>query len=112
MRVATDGMSILFQCAIKTIYFTKSILKLFMGVAYSSSSHCTVAYDDVAQEMQEKKLHPQNNLYWGAPQVVYLKWECAGAAESFKHDYKIDYVNVVNKERRNHQCHSVVIVSW
>ena len=58
-----------------------------MGAAYLSFSHRTVTKDDVAQEMQEKKVHPQDKLYWGAPQVVHLKWEYMGAATPLKHDY-------------------------
>ena len=44
-----------------------------MGESYSHSSHCAVAHDDDAQEMQEKKVHPKHKLNWGVPQVVRLK---------------------------------------
>jgi hypothetical protein len=77
---------------------------------YSASSHRAVAYDDVAQEMQEKKVRPEHKLFWGAPQVVRIKWECTGATANFKRDYKIDYVKVNSKERRNRQWNSVLIV--
>ncbi len=74
----------------------KSILK----DAYSHSSHCAVAYNDVAQEMQDKKVRPENKLYWGAPQVVHLKWECMGNTTIIKRNCEIDYVNVNVKGRR------------
>jgi hypothetical protein len=62
------------------------------------------------QEMQEKKVRPEHKLYWGAPQVVRIKWECTGATTIIKRDYEIDYVNVDSKGRRNRQCNSVLIV--
>ena len=77
---------------------------------YSASSHRAAAYDDVTQEMHEKTIRPKHKLYWGAPQVVHLKWECTGATAIIKHDYKIDYVNVDSKGRKNRQCTSGVIV--
>ena len=39
-----------------------------------------------------------------------IKWECTGATANFKRDYKIDYVNVNSRGRRNRQCNSVLIV--
>ena len=77
---------------------------------YSASSHHAATYDDVAQEMQEKKVRPKHKLFWGALQVVRIKWECTGATAIFKRDYKIDYVNVNSKGRRNRQCNSVLII--
>jgi hypothetical protein len=75
VSVATDGKSILWQCAIQSICFTKKISKSILKGDYSPSSHRAVAYDDVAQEMQEKKVRPKHRLFWGAPQVVHLKWD-------------------------------------
>ena len=31
-----------------------------MGGTYFSSNHCAIAYNDVAEEMQEKKVRPEN----------------------------------------------------
>ena len=81
-----------------------------MKDGYSASSHRAIAYDDVSQEMQEKKILPEHKLYWGAPQVVRLKWECTGTITIIKRDYEIDYVNVDSKGRKNRQCNLVVIV--
>ncbi len=39
---------------------------------------CIIAWDDMVQEMEGKKVYPKNRLYWGTPQVVYLKWMCTG----------------------------------
>jgi hypothetical protein len=85
-------------------------LEAILKNGYSASSHRAVAYDDVAQEMQEKKVRPEHKLFWGAPQVVRIKWECTGATAIFKRDYPIDYVIVVSKGRKNRQCNSVLIV--
>jgi hypothetical protein len=85
-------------------------LEAILKNGYSASSHRAAAYDDVAQEMQEKKVRPEHKHFWGAPQVVCIKWECTGATAIFKCDYEIDYANVYSKGRRNHQCNSVLIV--
>jgi hypothetical protein len=110
MSIATDRKSILWQCAIQSICFSKKILTAILKEGYSPSSHRTIAYDDVAQEMQEKKIHPKHKLYLGAPQVVRIKWECTGTTTIIKQDYEIDYVNVNSSGRRNHQCNLVLIV--
>ena len=31
-----------------------------MGGTYFSSNHCAIAYNDVAEEMHEKKVRPEN----------------------------------------------------
>jgi len=108
--IAMDRKSILWQHAIQSICFSKKILKAILKDGFSASSHRAVAYDDVAQEMQEKRIHPNCKLYWGAPQVVHLKWKCMGATTIIKRDYEIDYVNVSSKGRKNRQCNSVLIV--
>jgi hypothetical protein len=88
----------------------EKILQAILKNGYSASSHRTVAYDDVTQEMQDKKMRPEHKLFWGAPQVVRLKWECTGATAIFKRDYPIEYVIVDSKRRKNRQCNSVLIV--
>ena len=93
-----------------SICFTKMILQAILKKGYSASSHRAVVYDDLGQEMQEKKVRPEHKLFWGAPQVVLIKWECAGATSISKRDYEIDYVNVALRGRRNRQCNSVLIV--
>ena len=110
VSVAADRKSISWQCAIRTICFSNRILEAILKGDYSKSSHRAVAYDDVAQEMHEKKICPKRKLYWGAPQVVRLKWECTGTITIIKRDYEIDYVNVYSKGRKNRQCNLVVIV--
>jgi len=110
VSVAADRKSISWQRAIRTICFSKRILEAILKGDYSKASHRAVAYDDVAQEMHEKKICPERKLYWGAPQVVHLKWECTGAITIIKRNYEIDYVNVDSKGRKNRQCNSVVII--
>ena len=110
VSVAADRKSISWQRAIRTICFSKRILEAILKGDYSKASHRAVAYDDVVQEMHEKKICPKHKLYWGAPQVVRLKWECTGAITIIKRNYEIDYVNVNSKGRKNRQCNSVVIV--
>jgi hypothetical protein len=96
--------------AIQSICFSKKILKAILKDGYSPSSHHTIAYNDVAQEMQEKKIRPKHKLFGGALQVVRIKWECTGATTIFKRDYPIEYIIVDSKGRKNRQCNSVLIV--
>jgi hypothetical protein len=110
VSIATDRKSILWQRAIQSICFSKKILKAILKEGYSPLSHRAVAYDEVVQEMQEKKIRPEHKLYWGAPQVVRIKWECTGATTIIKCDYEIDYINVDSRGRRNRQCNLVLIV--
>jgi hypothetical protein len=110
VTVAADRKSISWTRAVHSICFSKKILKAILGGKYSSSSHRAVAYDDIAQEMQGKNIRPENHLFWGAPQVVRLKWECTGAFKIVKRDYEINYVNVDSRDRKNRQCNSVLIV--
>ena len=60
--------------------------------------------------LQEKKVLPKHKLFWGAPQVVRIKWECTVATAIFKREYPIDYVNIDSSGRRNCQCNLVLIV--
>jgi hypothetical protein len=108
--VVADRKSISWQRAIQSVCFKKQILKAILKGGYSASSHRAVAYDDLAQEMQNKKVCPKHKLFWGAPQVVRIKSECTGATTIIKRGYKIDYVNVNSRGRRNRQCNSVLIV--
>ena len=73
---AQDGKSVSWLRTIQSVCFTTAFLKSIMGGAY----HHIVTYNDVAQEIQEqeKKVHPDSKLYWGAPQLACLKWECTG----------------------------------
>ena len=86
VSVAADRKSISWQRAIHSVCFSKKILEAILKNGYSASSHRAVAYDDVAQEIQEKKIRPEHKLFWGAPQVVRIKWECTGATTIFKRD--------------------------
>ncbi len=45
---------------------------------YHEGSARIFAWDDMVQEMEGRKVHPKNGLYWGTPQVVHLKWKCTG----------------------------------
>jgi hypothetical protein len=90
--------------------FSKKILEAILKNGYRASSHRAVAYNDVAQEMQEKKIRPEHKLFWGAPQVVNIKWECTGSTAIIKRNYPIEYIIVDLKGRRNRQCNSVLIV--
>jgi hypothetical protein len=110
VTVAADRKSVTLKRGVHSFCFSKKLLKAILGGKYSSSSHRAVAYDDIAQEMQDKNLRPENQHFWGAPQVVRLKWECTGAFVIDKRDYEINYVNVDSKARRNRQCNSVLIV--
>ena len=78
MRVAEDGLLVLFLRAICSHSFDKKILCKIMGTEYPESSARVVAWDDTALEMQAKHVRPNNGLFWGEPQVVQLKWKCTG----------------------------------
>ena len=110
MSIATDGKSILWQRGVQAICFTKYIVKSILKDSYSPLSHCTVTYDNVTQEMKVKKVLPENKQFWGAPQVMRIKWECTGTFSIIKRDYEIDYVIVDDKKQRNHQCNSICII--
>jgi hypothetical protein len=66
VSVAADRKSVSWQRAIHTICFSKKILEAILNNGYRASSHHAVAYDDVAQEMQEKKIRPKHKLFGGA----------------------------------------------
>ena len=84
---AQDGKSVSWQRTIQSVCFTTAFLKAIMGGAY----HCIIDYDAVPQEIQEKKVHPDSKLYWGAPQVACLKWECTGTTPTItKCNYNIN----------------------
>jgi hypothetical protein len=81
-----------------------------MGTDYSTTHTRVIAYDDVAQEMLEKKVISESKLYWGEPQVVRLKWECTGTHKIFKGGYAIDYVVMDSSGRKNRQRNTILIV--
>jgi hypothetical protein len=110
VSVSQDGKSVRFVRAVHAICFSKEVLKSIMKKNYSETSSRVVAYDDVAQKMQAKKVLPENKLYWGDPQVVRLKWECTGTPNVFKGDYAIDYVVRDDSGRKNRQRNTILIV--
>jgi hypothetical protein len=75
VRVAEDGCLILFVRAICAKSFDKIIVRKIMKDNYHQGSTRVIAWDDT---VQGKKVHPKDGLYWGMPQVVYLKWKCTG----------------------------------
>jgi hypothetical protein len=80
IRVAKDGRSISFVCAICAKLFNKMILQKIMGEQYHEGHARVIAWGDTVQEMAGKKVYPQNGLYWGSPQVAHLKWKCTGTS--------------------------------
>ena len=78
---AQDGKSVSWQRTIQSVCFTTAFLKAIMGGAY----HCIIDYDAVPQEIQEKKVHPDSKLYWGAPQVACL----VGMHGHHSHNYQV-----------------------
>ncbi len=63
VSIAADTMSVSWQRAIHSVCFTKKILQAILKNGYSALSHRATAYDDVAQEMQEKNVLPQHKLF-------------------------------------------------
>ena len=112
VRVAEDGLSALFVCAILSHSFDKSILRKIMGAEYRESSSRVIAWDDTALEMQVKNVRPVNGLFWGKPQLVRLRWKCTGTPTAVnKHDYPTKY-RVKDKRGEWHaQCNCIVLVT-
>jgi hypothetical protein len=110
VTIGHDGKSVAWQRAVQAICFSKELLKAIMGRDYSPANNRVVAYDDVAQEMMAKNVRPENKLYWGAPQVVRLKWECTGTPTIIKRDYPIDVVRTDSNGRRNRQRNTIIII--
>ena len=63
VTVAADRKSVMLKRSVHSFCFSKKLLKTILGGKYSSSSHRTVAYDDIAQEMQDKNVRPENQLF-------------------------------------------------
>jgi hypothetical protein len=81
-----------------------------MESAYSPSNHRLVAYNNIAQEMFAKKIRPNNKPFWGAAQVMHIKWECMGTPIILKHNYGIGYVAVNSNGRSNRQQNTIIII--
>jgi hypothetical protein len=69
VQVVKDGRSILFVRAIRGRLFDKKILKKIMKDNYPKSCARIIAWDDAVQEMEVKKVHSKNGLFWGKLQV-------------------------------------------
>jgi hypothetical protein len=110
MSIAQDGMSVWWQRSINSLCYTKEILALIMGNAYSPSNHRAVAYNDIAQEMFAKIIRPKNKYIWGTVQVMRIKWECTGTPTILKRNYAIDYIMVNLNGRRNYQQNMIIII--
>ena len=57
--------------------------------------------------MKVKKVLPKNKQFWGAPQIMRIKWECTG---TFSIINEINSVVGDNNKQRNRQCNSVCII--
>jgi hypothetical protein len=112
VRVAEDGLSVSFLCAISSLSFDKRILKKIMGEEYRESSSRVVAWDDTALEMQQQNVCPVNGLFWGKPQMARLRWKCTGTPTAMnKHDYPAGYKVRDRKGEYQVQCDCIVIVT-
>jgi hypothetical protein len=60
VTVATDRKSVMMKRGVHSFCFSKKLLKAILGGKYSSLSHRAVAYDDIAQEMQDENVRPEN----------------------------------------------------
>ena len=66
VSVAPDGKSINYVRAVRSECFTKEVLQSIMGTDYSTTHTRVIAYDDLAQEMLEKKVISESKLRWCA----------------------------------------------
>ncbi len=78
---------------------------------YHEGSACVIAWDDMVQEMEGKKVHPKHGLFWGKPQVVYLKWKCTGTFIVIdKLNYHMPYwVKILGEWHM--QCDCIVLIT-
>jgi len=113
VRVAEDGLSVLFVCAISSMSFDKKFLRKIMCAEYRESSSRVIAWDNTALEMQAKNVRPVNGLFWGKPQVARLMWKCTGTPTAVnKHDYYPTEYKVRDKRGEWHvQCDCIMIVT-
>ncbi len=112
MRVAKDGRSILFVCAIRARSFDKKIVKIIMKDDYRESCARVIAWDNMAQEMETKKVHSKNGLFWGKPQVAWLKWKCTGMPNAVnKHNYLTEYRVCDKHGKWCTQCNCIIIIT-
>jgi hypothetical protein len=108
VRVAEDGLSVSFVCAISSMSYDKRILRKIMGAEYSKSSSRIVAWDNTALAMQAKNVRPVNGLFWGEPQVARLMWKCTGTPTAVnKHDYPTGYK--VRDKKVSIKCSATVL---
>ncbi len=111
VRVAKDGRSILFVRTICARLFDKIILKKIMKDNYNEGSTHIIPWDDTVHEMELKKVHSKNGLFWGMPQVVYLKWKCTGMPIAIgKLDYQTQY-RVKIRGEWHVQCNCIVLIT-
>ncbi len=78
---------------------------------FHEGSACVIAWDDTVQKMEGKKVHPKNGLYWGMPQVAYLKWKCTETPIAInKLDYQMAYrVKMCGKWHT--QCNCILLIT-
>jgi hypothetical protein len=82
-----------------------------MGQHYHEGSARVIPWNDTVQEMEGKKVYPQNGLYWGKPQVAYLKWKCTGTPIAInKLDYQMPYHVKICGERHV-QCNCIMLIT-
>jgi hypothetical protein len=79
---------------------------------HCESCACIIPLDDMALEMQTKKVHPKNEFFWGKLQVVRLKWKCMGTPTAInKHNF-LPKCSVCGKRGKWHtQCDCIVIIT-
>jgi hypothetical protein len=111
VQVAKDGCLILFVLAIHAKLFDKIILKKIMKDHYNEGSACIIARDDTVREVEGKKVHPKNGLYWGAPQVAHPRWKCTGTPIAVnKLNYPMPYRVKMHGEWHM-QCTCIVLIT-
>ncbi len=111
VQAAKDGRLISFVHAIRAKLLDKMILKKVKGQHYHEGSARVFNWDDTVQEMEGKKVYPQNGLYWGKLQVAYLKWKCTGAPITInKLDYQMPYCVKIHGEWHV-QCNCIMLIT-
>jgi hypothetical protein len=78
---------------------------------YHKGSPHIIAWDAMVQEKEAKKVHSKNGLFWGMPQVGYLRWKCMGTPIAIdKLDYQTQYCVKICGEWHV-QCNCIVLIT-
>ena len=90
--LAENGMRISFSRGISAVCFDTRRFWGVMGIKYSESSSCVMAFNNSVQAMYRDKVIPDaGGQYWGAPQVIQLREKCTGTPVIHTYPYRTSF---------------------